>query len=215
MTTTATGLAARTLDPKELRVVIGRISDGPHATISAGTRTRQLTALASVTGDDFELLMPADGGSRLITGPADRLGGELVGLITMLEDITGTGPTTTAPPTIEIPPLSPGELLALAEVIRQGDPERIEAGCDELELAGLPWWITQFAWGAEAILTLRLTADTIDGYATMLHLLPDGWGCLQVDSDDDLTFRPMTTIEVQARISAFAALLQGCSHDED
>lgn len=46
----------------------------------------------------------------------------------------------------------------------------------------------------------------------MLHLLPGGWGCLSADADDDLAFRPMTSIQVQARINAFADLLQGCAH---
>lgn len=209
MPTTA-DLAVRTLGRRELRTIADRLGDGPHATVVAGTRTRQLTAVAGLTGDDFELLMPADDVWRLITGPANQLGGELVGLVSMLEATTGSE-SMTPPPTIDIPSLSPGELLALAEIIRQGDVQRLEAARDELDLAGIPWWLTQFAWGAEAVMTLRLTGEGIAGFATMLHLLPDGWGCMQADSDDDLMFHPMTTIEVQARVSAFAALLQECS----
>lgn len=211
MTAGTAELAEHTLGQAEFRKIRRRIGEGAHATLGANTRTRQLTALAGVTREGFELLLPSVGRWRLISGPADRLGGELVGLVTTLERITGTAPTTAPPPAVDIPPLAPGELLALAEVIRDGDAERLEAARDELELAGMPWWVTQFAWGAEAVLTLRLTGEGIAGFATMLHLLPDGWGCLQADAADDLTFHPMTTIEVQARVNAFADLLQECS----
>lgn len=208
-------LVERVLDPVELREIAGRLEAGPHATISADTRTRGLTALAGVTDDEFELLLPSDDVWRIICGPAERLGGELVGLVTGVEESTGTAPTTDPPPTVDIPPLSPGELLALAEVIRQGDAERLDAAQEELELPGIPWWMTQFAWGAEAILSLQMSAETTGGFATMLHLLRDGWGCFRADSDDDLMFHPMTTIEVQARVSAFAVLLQDCAHGVD
>ncbi|MFC6705057.1 hypothetical protein [Flexivirga alba] len=211
MTATTADLAQRTLGITESREIVRRIGEGAHATIGANTRSRQLTALAGVTREGFKLLLPSDGRWRMISGPADRLGGELVGLVTTLERLTGTALTTAPPPAVDIPPLAPGELLALAEVIRQGDGERLEAALDELELAGMPWWVTQFAWGAEAVLTLRLTGEGIAGFATMLHLMPGGWGCLQADPEDDLTFHPMTTIEVQARVSAFADLLQECS----
>ena len=211
MTAATTHLAERTIGTAELHEVTGRIREGAHATISANTRTRELTALAGMTHEEFELVMPSAHAWRVISGPADRLGGELVGLVTTLERSTGTAPVTAPPPAVDISPLAPGELLALAEVIREGDPERLDAARDELELPRIPWWITQFAWGAEAILTLRLTSEGIAGFATMLHLLPDGWGCLRADRDDDLTFHPMTTIEVQARVSAFAALLQECT----
>ncbi|GAB3494845.1 hypothetical protein [Flexivirga lutea] len=212
MTAVSVTLAQRPVRQSELRTVTDRLTAGAHASISARTRTRALAVLARATGEDFELLLPSDGVWRLISGPADRLGAELVGLATMLEDVTGTGPTSEASPLPDIPPLAPGELLALAEVIRQGDCERLDAARDELELPGLPWWVTQFAWGAEAVLALRLTAPGIEGFATMLHLLPGGWGCLSADADDDLAFRPMTSIQVQARINAFADLLQGCAH---
>ena len=211
MTAATAELTERILGRAELHEKVRRIRDGAHAIIGANTRSRELTALAGVSREGFELLMPSGGACRLISGPGERLGGELVGLVATLERLTGTAPTTAPPPAVDIPPLAPGELLALAEVIRQGDGERLEAARDELELAGMPWWVTQFAWGAEAVLTLRLTGEGIAGFATMLHLLPDGWGCLHADADDDLTFHPMTTFEVQARVSAFAALLQECS----
>lgn len=211
MNATATDLAERTLGRAELRRVTRRIGARAHATVGAHTRTRRLTALASVSGEGFELLMPSEGAWRLISGRADRLGGELVGLVTALERLTGTAPTTTPAPAAEVRPLAPGELLALTEVIRQGDTARLAAAVDELTLPGMPWWVRQFAWGAEAVLTLHLTGDGVAGFATMLHLLPDGWGCLQTDGAGDLTFHPMTTIEVQARVSAFAALLHACS----
>lgn len=207
MSTATTGLAAHTLGTAELRAVTRRLRETAHATISASTRTRELTAIAAVRGESFELLMPSDNGVRLINGPAGRLGAELVGLVGTLERLVGTAPLAKAPPAVDIPPLAPGELLALAEVIRRGDAERVEAACNELDLGGIPWWLTQLAWGAEALLTLRLTGSGIAGFTTMLHLLPDGWGCLQADVEDDLTFRPLTTIEVQARVNAFAALL--------
>lgn len=214
-TATDAGLAQRPLRMREVRETARRLGDGPHSVITAGTRTRELTALAGMSDEKFELLMPSDSVWRLISGPAERLGGELVGLVTMLEQVTGVASTTAPRPAVDIPPLAPGELLALSEVVRQGDPERLDAARDELELPGLPWWVTQFAWGAEAILTLRLSAEGFAGFTTMLHLLPDGWGCLRADPDDDLTFRAMTTIEVQARVSAFAALLQECAHGDD
>lgn len=204
-------LTARAVASDEFEDIARRLTGGPHAQVTARLRTRDLTTLARVSGDEFELLIPSASGVRLISGPAERLGGEFVGLITTLERTTGTTPPDEPPPTVDIPPLAPGELLALAEVIREGDPERLGAALEELEMAGLPWWIRQFAWGAEAVLTLQLSAASLGGFATMLHLLPDGWGCLRVDNDDDLTFRPMTTVQVQARISAFAALLQECS----
>lgn len=215
VTGVTTDLAARVLDPAELAEATRRVTGGPHALIGASTRTRELTALARVDDARFELLLPDRSGWRSITGPAERLGGELVGLVTRLEETTGTAPTTDLPPSVDIPPLAPGELLALAEVIRQGDPERLDAALEELEMPGLPWWVTQFAWGAEAILTLQLTGASGDHFATMLHLFTDGWGRLHADADDDLAFRPMTTIEVQARVSAFAALLQESSDGDD
>lgn len=215
MAVTAAELTARPVQPADLEEITRRLTDGPHAMVGARTRARELTALARVSGGEFELLLPSASGWRLISGPVDRLGGELVGLVTTLEQTTGTTPPTEPPPAVDIPPLAPGELLALAEVIREGDSERLDAALEELEMPGLPWWVTQFAWGAEAIVTLQLAGGSGDGFATMLHLFTDGWGRLDADADDDLTFQPMTTIEVQARVSAFAALLQESSDGDD
>ncbi|WP_446666767.1 hypothetical protein [Flexivirga sp. B27] len=206
-------LTERAVPPAEFEEVTRRLTSGPHATIGASTRGRELNVLARISGDAFEMLLPAPSVWRLISGPVDRLAGQLVGLVTMLEQTTGVTPATEPPPTIDIPPLAPGELLALSEVIREGDPERLDAALEELSMAGIPWWVTQFAWGAEAILTLQLVGGEGDGYATMLHLLTDSWGHLAADADDDLTFSPMTPMEVQARVSAFAALLQESSDD--
>lgn len=211
----ASDLTARAVRPAELEDVTRRLTGGPHAMVAARLRTRDLTALARVSDGAFELLIPSQSDWRLIAGPAERLGGELVGLITTLEQATGTTPPAEPPPAVDIPPLAPGELLALAEVIRQGDAERIDTALEELELPGLPWWVTQFAWGAEAVLTLQLAGTSSQGFATMLHLFTDGWGRLDADADDDLTFHPMTTIEVQARVNAFAVLLQESSDDDD
>ncbi|HWC22071.1 MAG TPA: hypothetical protein VG502_07200 [Flexivirga sp.] len=214
MTGVDTELTARTVAPGELEDITRRLTDGPHATIAARLRTRDLAFLARVRNGAFELLIPSESGVRLISGPAERLGGELVGLVTTLERSTGTTPPDEPPPAVDTPPLAPGELLALAEVIREGDPERLDAALEELEMTGLPWWVRQFAWGAEAIVTLQLVGSSV-GFAAMLHLFTDGWGQLSADADDDLTFRPMTTIEVQARVNAFAALLQESSDDDD
>lgn len=211
MAVTTTELAARPVPSVELEEVARRLTDGPHAVISARTRSREMTALARSGDAAFELLMPSVSGWRLISGPAERLGSELVGLVTALEQSIGTAPAD-PPPAVDVPPLAPGELLALAEVIRDGDGERLDTALDELEMPGLPWWVRQFAWGAEAILTLQLSGASDDRFATMLHLFSDGWGRLHATADDDVTFRPMTTIEVQARVSAFAALLRESSH---
>lgn len=208
-------LTARTVAPTELEDITRRLSGGPHATVTARLRARDLATLARVSDGAFELLIPSESGWRLISGPAERLGGELVGLVTTLERATGTTPPDEPPPAVDIPPLAPGELLALAEVIREGDPERLDAALEELEMTGLPWWVRQFAWGAEAIVTLQLAGTSGDGFAAMLHLFTDGWGQLSTDADDDLTFQTMTTIEVQARVNAFAVLLQGSSDDDD
>lgn len=215
MTGQAQELTARVVASGELEDIVRRLAGGPHAMVAASMRTRELTALARVSGGAFELLIPSESDARLISGPAARLGAELVGLITTLEQATGATPPDEPPPAVDMPPLAPGELLALAEVIREGDSERLDAALEELEMPGLPWWVTQFAWGAEAILTLQLTGGSGDGFATMLHLFTDGWGRLHADADDDLTFQPMTTIEVQARVSAFAALLQESSDGDD
>lgn len=208
-------LAAREVGPTELEDVARSLTGGPHAVVTARLRTRGLSALARVSAGAFELLIPSESGWRLISGPAERLGAELVGLVTTLEHATGTTPPDEPPPAIDIPPLAPGELLALAEVIRVGDSERLDAALEELEMPGLPWWVRQFAWGAEAIVTLQLAGTSGSGFATMLHLFTDGWGRLHSDADDDLSFQPMTTIEVQARVNAFAALLQESSDGDD
>lgn len=215
MTPATADLAERTLGAAELREVSHRIRERTHATIGASTRTRALTAVAGVSSERFELLLPSGTGGRLISGSTDRLGAELVGVVSTLERLTGSAPIAAPPPAVDVPPLAPGELLALAQVIREGDVERLDAALEELEMPGLAWWTTQFAWGAEAIITLQLTVPGGPGYATMLHLFSDGWGRLVPDANDDLTFQPMTTIEVQARINAFTVLLQESCDDDD
>lgn len=215
MRTAALGAGAerRVLDTDELLPTAEGITGGTYATICAATRTRRRWTLLSVDGPQFRALRQLDTGWTLLTGPADRLAGEVVGIPGDLESVTGTRVAGDGPPAeTGVPPLGPGELLALAEVVRRGDAARIQAACDDLELAGLPWWVAQFAWGAEAVLSLVLTVHDRPHLASMLHLLPSGWGCLHADADGDLSFRPMSPLEVQARLGAFTALLVECAH---
>lgn len=206
---TAAAVTHRMLDDAESARVVDDLRAGNHAVVGIGTRTRAASSLMADDGSSFRLLRQQPVGCVLTTGPSGRLGSQLAGIPEDLEAVTGTHPTpggwvTTADPTS----LGPGDVLALAEIVRDGREDRRRTACDELELAEMPWWIKQFAWGAEAALTMTLFVDGRTQFATMLHLLSSGWGCLTADAADDLVFRPMTTLEVQARLSAFAALLQ-------
>lgn len=207
-------LERRALDTDSSRSVAEGMTTGTYATICAATRTRRRWTLISVDGPDFRLLDQREADWELVTGPAEHLPGELVGVPGDLECATGTQvePSDPPPDPLAGPALAPGDALALAEAVRRGDAQRIQVACDDLELAGPPWWVEQFAWGAEAVLTLLLTVDSRPQLASMLHLLASGWGCLHADADDDLRFRPMSPLEVQARLSAFAALLVECSY---
>lgn len=200
------------LDARELRAAAAGMARGTYATICAATRTRRCWTLLSANGREFRALRQLDSGWVLAAGPIDGLAGEVSGIPGDLETLAGTWSAQAgAAEAPGVPPLGPGEVLALAEVVRRGDAARIRAACDELQLAGLPWWTAQLAWGAEAVLSLVLTVTDRPRLASMLHLLPSGWGCLHVDPDDDLGFRPMSLLEVQARLSAFAALLVKCA----
>jgi hypothetical protein len=203
------GVERRALEDTELEEVMRRMLSGPHATVGAATRSRELTVLARAGDRDFELLMPAGGDLVLTTGPVERLVSELVAIPHGLETLAGVSPAgDVAPGAIPGRGLGAGEALALAEIIRRGNAARIDAACQELEIAGLPWWISQFAWGAEAVISLVLVVDGTARVATMLQLLSTGWGCLHVDSSDDLHFRPLTSTDVQARMGAFVAILR-------
>lgn len=191
-----------------------QLRTGTAATITAATRTRQHVALAARSGADFRLLQQSGGGWTRSTGPARLLAGELVGMACELEALADVPHTVDAMPRANgFPPLAPGELLALTEVARCGDAARIDAACDDLGIAELPWWVMGFAWGAEASLSFVLQVRGRPSFAALLHLLPSGWGTIAQDANDDLIFRPMTGLEVQARLCAFAALLLRSHHD--
>jgi len=202
----------RLLDAAAAREAAEGMARGTFATVCAATRTRRRWTLFAADGGDFRLLRQLRGHWQLSTGPAARLPGELVELPGELE--TRTGATVDDAPFDPRPTrLAPGDALALAEVVRHGDAQRIQAACDDLALAGLPWWLAQLAWGAEALLSMMLTVHDRPQFVSLLQLLPSGWGCLHADADDDLGFRPMSRLEVQARLAAFAARLLERAHE--
>lgn len=209
----AAGVRHRVLELADADDLARTILTGTYATVCAASRTRQQWTLAGIDGPDFRLLRNIGADWVQATGPADELATEFAGIPGGLETSTGTAPAVEPPPgDAGLPPLGPGDVLALAEVVRDGAEARIRAACDELELAGLPWWVREFTWGAEGALTLVLTVHDRPQLASMLHLLASGWGVLHAAEDDDLTFRPMSPLEVQARVSSFAALLVERSH---
>lgn len=214
--TPATDVERTELDGRAAEQLGREIASGTFATIIAATRTRRRVSIADTAGAGFRLLRQSDGGWLRSTGPARRLASELVGVPGELEVVADVPPTFESMPyDASVPPLAPGELLALADVVRGGDQDRINAACEEIGLTGLPTWITQLAWGAEATLTLVLQVNDQLKFASLLQLLPSGWGILSNDENDDFTFHPMTTLEVQARLGGFAAALLESSDDDD
>jgi len=202
----------RTLDTDAARSAAADLASGTFATICAATRTRRRWMLFSVNDQGFRLLRQHGDDWALSSGPTEQLPAELVDIPGHLETCCGIRPGSRPRKDSRPARLAPGDALALADVVRRGDAQRIQAACEDLELAGLPWWIAQLAWGADALLSMMLTVDDRPQVVSMLHLLPSGWGCLHADPDDDLTLRPMSGFEVQARLSAFAALLVECAH---
>ena len=199
----------RVLVDAEFRKVRQRMLSGPHATVGAGTRTREVSAVVCVDAELFEMVLLVGTDWVLTSGPVERLLSELVVIPQELEALTGICPDPDGSPfAIPVRGLGGGELLALAETVRRGDLARIDAACEELDIAGLPWWVSQFAWGAEAAITLVLVVDGTARLATMLQLLPSGWGCLHSDSSEELHFRPLSATDVQARLGAFVAILR-------
>lgn len=199
------------LDLPATRAAAVEIASGTYATVCAATRTRRRWALIAAAGSEFRRLQQRDADWELSTGPTEWLPGELAGLPRGLE--TGTGSVARDGACDSQPArLAPGDALALADVVRRGDAQRIQTACEDLELAGVPWWLAQLAWGAEAQLSMMLTADDRPQLALMLQLLPSGWGCLHADAAEDLSFRPMSRLEVQARLCAFAARLLERTH---
>ncbi|RNI25372.1 hypothetical protein [Flexivirga caeni] len=207
------GVRREALDGDTVLAVGESMTSGSYGSIFAATRTRAWLTLVTAGHDEFRVLRQSRTGWTLTTGHTQRLPGELVGLPAELETLTVTRPEVDPPPAHPRPStaLGPGEVLALAELVRTGDSERIHMACEDLGLAGIPWWITQFAWGAEALLSMTMTIDDNPQFASVVHLLPSGWGCLHAGTDDDLAFRPMSTVEVQGRLGAFAARLVECA----
>lgn len=199
----------RVLTDAEFRKVRQRMLSGPHATVGAGTRSRDVSAVLRVDAERFDMVLLVGTDWVLTSGPADRLLSELVAIPRELEVLAGIRPDPDGSPfAIPMRGLGGGELLALAETVRRGDMARIDAACEDLELAGLPWWVSQFAWGAEAAITLVMVVDGTARLAAMLQLLPSGWGCLHSDSAEELHFRPLSATDVQARLGAFVAILR-------
>lgn len=215
-TTPAAGVQRTMLDDRSAKPLGQEIVSGTYATVHLASRTREQISMADIVGDTFRLLRQVGMEWQLSTGPAERLATELVSLPGELEVTTGTPQTTEPRPyDASVRPLASGEWLALAEEVRRGDQHRITAACEQLGLAGVPSWITEIAWGAEGTLTMmQISADT-PRYASLLHLLASGWGVLANDENDDFTFRPLTSLEVQARLSDFATLLLLESSDDD
>ncbi|MBB2894034.1 hypothetical protein [Flexivirga oryzae] len=199
------------LDPGAAHAAVEGMATGTYATICAATRTRRRWTLFSMDGPEFRLLSQRGDDWQLTSGPGRHLPGELAGIPRHLETSAGTRPDDDPPRDPRPSRLAPGDALALADVVRRGDAKRIQAACDDLQLAGLPWWVAELAWGADALLSMMLTVHGRPQLATMLHLLPSGWGCLHADPDEELTFRSMSRLEVQARLSAFAALAMECA----
>ncbi|WP_265445270.1 hypothetical protein [Flexivirga meconopsidis] len=185
----------------------------PHLALHASTATRSVTALAGRTGEDFALLTPRRGRPSLLTrGPGDQLGRELTRVVPAMQELVGAvemrAPTASADVS-----LGPGDALALAELARRGDQSRLDVALAEVGVPGLPWWISDFAWGARAQLSIALVVDGEWRASTSMQLLERGWGCLHADESGDIGFAPLTAERVQARVGTFSRLLMGAGDD--
>ncbi|NNG38663.1 hypothetical protein HJ588_05150 [Flexivirga sp. ID2601S] len=214
MTATATPVHSSALQHADASAVAGALRRLPHLVLHAETATRSVTALAARTGDGFAMLTPRRGRTPLLTrGPGDRLSRELARVVPALQCLVGAVGAVAgrASPPVAEEKLGAGDLLALAELVRRGDQRRLDVACADLGIRGLPWWITDFAWGAQAQLAIALVIDGECRACASMQLLEHGWGCLHADDAGDIGFAALTPERVQARVGTFVRLLMGAA----
>lgn len=105
--------------------------------------------------------------------------------------------------------LDPGDLFALAELVRIGDQDRLAAALADLDLVTVPAWLRSGAWGfAGWITVLHVGTDGLH-CGSLVQLSDDGWGELTVRGDGRIQHRRVTSDAVGDRIRQCCAELIG------
>ena len=114
------------------------------------------------------------------------------------------------------------EALLVAEAIRTGDPERVDAAIAVAGWDRVPDWLRDFAFGASGQLTVtvlrpgqagaaavgtaqRLQSEGLpSGGVSILNAiaLRSGWGLLSPVGPGELTFEPVSALSLQAMLNA-------------
>lgn len=182
----------------ELHAVHRATPDGVlHLTASSPGRC--LGAVASVDEESFTLrtasLRPARPEIGLTSGPVAELGAEVSSVLDAASAADPAGPPVPHPGATPRP-LLPEDALLLADLVRDGDPERLREGLDLTGCPRPPRWLRDLAFGAR----LRITACLVDRSGARVFadavMTDQGWGCLDLHAGL-IRFTPLTADDVR------------------